>query len=323
MKKIHLFTAFILLASILSSNFSVSASTRAPKILVAGDSISSGYGLEGYPDGIVENYGRLFASSVGSLEGDSYINLSVDGETSAGLLWRIENSPKTVFSGFDAVIVSSGGNDLIDSLLPSVISIIAEFSGGSYRDADLLVKLNLASEKFFSTAKKTGEDVYRNLSSALSALRKQNPSAYLAVLSIYDPFDDNSNKGALKLIDKALIAPCIDLLNSYIKKSAEENGFDYIDVDSLFSGRAGTLTNIKSLDIHPNAEGHLLISDGILKSYRDFKSKDAFLEIGYPRDKDSFARTALGIATIAGATLFGCASIVISFGKYRVKLKDE
>lgn len=321
MKRSTIFISLVLLFSFLVGSISSLAQTKSPKILILGDSISSGYGLEGYPNKDFLNYGKIFAKSLGSDSPDKYVNLSIDGETTGGLLWRIENSDAELFSGFDAVILSSGGNDLIDSLLPSVISLISEFSKESYNDGDIFKKISLISESFFASAERTSEIVGRNLDLILSQIKENNSHAYTAVLSVYDPFDDKENNGAIKLIDQLLISPCIDIINTNIKNSAEKNGFDYIDVASIFKGNASHYTNIKSLDIHPNATGHLAIGEKITELYNKSASTDVFLETdnGYPA-AENHVRRAFAIASIAGATLFGCAFVVISFGKFKVKL---
>ena len=257
---------------------------------------------------------------IGANTPSNYVNLSVDGETTSGLLWRLESYPQNNFKGYDAVIISSGGNDLIDSLLPSFLSILSELSGASYKNADLLKKINLASERFFASAKTIGEGVGNNLSAVLSKLKEQNPNAFLGVLSIYDPFDDNESSSIIKLLDLSLISPCIKLLNTYIKKAAEENGFEYIDITELFKGKANEFTNIKNLDIHPNLKGHASIGEELAARYTSFKSKSVFFSSDIFTKKNSFVNTVLGVASIAGATLFGCCAIVISPGKNKIKL---
>ena len=109
----------------------MSANPQGKKsLLILGDSISTGYGLEGYPDSDdIPSYGNLFAEYLGAQKNESYFNRALDGETSSGLLWRINNSDKGLYSDFDAIVISSGGNDLLDSLLPSVISLFSEFGG--------------------------------------------------------------------------------------------------------------------------------------------------------------------------------------------------
>ena len=262
MKKIYYLLLFFLIFSIILSSFSAYAEQRVNSLLIIGDSISSGYGLEGYPDSVdLKNYGNILAEKSGLKNGENYFNLSLDGETTSGLLWRIKNSDKGAFSGFDTVIISSGGNDLIDSLLPSVIALATELTGKSYSDMGIIPKLTLAAEKVTESTKTVSQQIMKNLDAVLKELKKKNPNAFIGLLGIYNPFEDSSNPFPLNLLNRSIIRPCIDLINNAIKSVAEENGVCYIDLSESFNGRARELTNIKNYDIHPNHEGHALISE--------------------------------------------------------------
>lgn len=286
MKKNKLLILLLILFTSLHP-ITVFASTHSPRLLVIGDSISSGYGLEGYPDGKPENYGKILANALGVRSQDDYVNLSIDGETTFGLLWRISEMDKSLYSGFDTVVISSGGNDLLDSLMPSLMSLIGEFSGDSYHNAELLSKIKLVGDKFFSKTKQTADLLGDNLDKSIEMLRQNNPDAFIAVLSIYDPFSDENNSALYKLIDKTVIKPCISIINDAIRSSAQKNGVHYIDIFKAFEDNARKLTNISELDIHPNSNGHRLIADKLKEEYEAIASSSVFLsvnEAGVPKD---------------------------------------
>lgn len=296
--------------------------SNIPHLLVMGDSISSGWGLEGYKSGVdnesISSYGNILSKELGCKLGDSYLNLSVDGETTSGLLWRLSNLSEKELSGFDAVIISSGGNDLIDSLLPSAISLISEFTGNSYKSTDILKKLGLASKGFMSSTKRISDSIYSNLDSALGIIKKNNPEAFISILSIYDPFKSAFDSKTMELIDTCVIAPCIDMINSRIKDAAEKNGVEFIDISKSFKSSATEYTNIKKFDIHPSAQGHRVIAENVLEAYKKHRSDGVFLLSNDGLMTDNTG-TPVILVGVTSAAIFSGVAAVLFFSKHRKK----
>ncbi len=333
MKKIKCFSAafLALICSLPLFAFSENSAPPPPRVLVLGDSISSGFGLEGYLAGDdnaeISRYGNLFARSLGSRQGSEYFNHTIDGETSAGLLWRLENSIEAN-EDFDAVIISSGGNDLLDSFLPSAISLISEFTGKTYKDAQMIKKLAEISKQIKASTKILAENTFKNLDKSLGIIKEKNPNAYIGVISIYNPFDGAFDSAMLNVFIKTILDPGIKAINESISKAAEENGVEFINIYDKFVGRSKELTNIKNFDIHPNAEGHKVIFETLQSSYNAHNTKDVFAPVNYNDASDFWNFTTsktfkkiLAVTTICGATLFGCICVLISFEKYGVTLK--
>jgi len=86
----------------------------ATRILLIGDSLSSGYGLSG--PGWVEQTNRSLAAQGHDVE---IINDSISGDTTAGGVARIEDSIKR--TNPDWVMIELGGNDGLRGLSPKVI----------------------------------------------------------------------------------------------------------------------------------------------------------------------------------------------------------
>lgn len=95
---------------------SASAEKKYESMLVVGDSISTGYGLENYTPGgspyECRSYCNILAESLELKGGESYINRAVNGYTSSDLLALIPSLKEQVAKS-DLVVISIGGNDLL------------------------------------------------------------------------------------------------------------------------------------------------------------------------------------------------------------------
>ena len=94
-----------------------------PEMLFLGDSIATGYGLEGYNGGKenCESYANMLADKYANqLKGKcktSMKNSAIDGQTSGELLSGLHNGIYDEdLRNSDAIIISIGGNDLLTVL---------------------------------------------------------------------------------------------------------------------------------------------------------------------------------------------------------------
>lgn len=92
--------------------FCLSLTARAETVLVVGDSISAGYGLDRQDQGWVALLGEKLRP-----RGIAVVNASVSGDTTAGGLTRLDELLRRVAPGI--VILELGGNDGLRGLTPA------------------------------------------------------------------------------------------------------------------------------------------------------------------------------------------------------------
>lgn len=241
-------------ASALSLSVSLQSSSKTKAILVAGDAISSGKGLD---DRAGKSYGSLLAAQFG-VTGGKYNNIAEDYMSSSAFLELLTYLQLDV-EGADTMIISLG----IDDIMPIITDAIEMTAGGdmtyskllSYAaDAEYIKSLNEAIDHtaiFNATAKYSV-----NISEIINRIRRYNPDIRIVFLSLYNPLD-----GAESLISlKNIFSSPVDMMNNALNKATEESGCNVINLKTAFAGQANKLTNLTSLDVSPNAEGHKIIA---------------------------------------------------------------
>lgn len=252
-------------------------------LLIFGDSISTGYGLEDYnyenisqADYIntTNSYGYIIAQKYNLT--DTYNNFAHDGDNSLDLLNKLKTQKYDDYiRNADYIVVSIGGNDLIDyfyTVIEKSLNIQGELNLESLKQINFkdiktyenVIKYLATTD--FSKMKKTTIDTFiSNFSDIVEYLYNMNPNANLLFQTVFNPFSGLDN---YILFDKIAQSFLMDMNN--IIKDKKFHSYDYIDVYSIFENRAETYTNMKNLDIHPNLEGHkqiaILLDDKITKS---------------------------------------------------------
>ncbi len=246
-----------------------------PQIVFVGDSITAGYGLEGYSpdnkltcDSFANILSRDFEKELPAQAEFSSWNEGRDGRTSAQLLELLQSGKlDDELKEADAVVVSIGGNDML-GILTSIIK-------SRKKPLD-------AIEKVLS--------IGADLDTALDGFEKNMPliadelnsrtDGQIFVQTLYDPLEDT---GISMLND--LAAEKFERFNSIIA-AASENGTKYklCDVFTAFKGKAKELTKIEDYDIHPNAEGHKVLAQVIGRElraqtyyYHDYEAEREYL----------------------------------------------
>lgn len=256
--------------------------TGYKKLVVIGDSISTGYGLAGYSAGSenqsVQNFANSVAREYGLTYGESFFNLAVDGYKSADILSKIKSNT-AILKDADLILITAGGNDL---MLP-MFSALADVMGASITSlsegAALLKSLITADEattealKASYAEKKDSIDASMqvlldnfasNLDKINDEIKKVAPDAKIVIQTIYDPLSESMfSQAAVKFVDEAFAANYLGKANDVIKAKAESYSLVLIDTAELFKGSAIMYTNIGSADIHPNAFGHSRIATAI------------------------------------------------------------
>ena len=225
-------------------------------------------------------------------------NCGIDGQTGAELLQALKSSPAPELYNCDYIVVSIGGNNILqfltslegaDDFLASVgpetfanyfryIIAKTEEEKQSLKSAcDVISQafgsLNsaYASEQFSGLIDTASEKLRNEIPQIVSALKSINPKAKILFQTVYNPYKDM----VLKLKDVSEILDmhangetAVTRLNSPITELASELGYTVIDVYSEFADSIKTLTFAGldtqkasfSLDPHPNEKGHELIA---------------------------------------------------------------
>ncbi len=324
MKKITaLFTAAVLAASV-----GITAHADGDSLVVLGDSITSGYGLDGYVSG--DNYSAAgsFANRLGK-NYTEYSNFAVDGRTTSELLTALEDVDiSAALAGADTVVVSIGGNDFLQPMMTAAFNAASEnqelfgmlsgaFSGasGSEEAADALDSDNYldAMMEFMRVMTEAADSVdiqqvVGNIDSILGTVSDKSPESQIIVLTVYNPFEGVTG---MELFD-TMARTKLEELNSGIASAAEKNGAQVADVHAAFAGHALEYTNISSMDIHPNKDGHGVIYQLLLDiTGADLNSTAE--ETTLPADGKGSPDTGVsGFAVVAGVAALAGAILVIS-----------
>lgn len=294
-------SVFLLVVVLVFSISPIGVSSESPtgdiSVVVLGDSISRGYGLDN-----VEK--ERFSSVLSDMLKEDYASVSVsnfgvDGITGKGLLQSLDTNAPQELSECDYVIVSIGGNNILQSL--SRLESLRELAGGidlkvfidyfrylTTRDENKKQALDYAretinmlfraandsleSEAFANLIKTARDDLYNEIPAIVSRIREINKDAKIIIQTVYNPY-----KGmhiSLKSIDETLdlssygemaVAP----LNEVIESLSAEYGYTVAPVRDAFEASSEQLTNAGfdlfnryfGVDPHPNAMGHSLIAE--------------------------------------------------------------
>ena len=261
MKKIlSIFTAAAVAAACAAA---ASADDRA--LVVLGDSITSGYGLDGYVSG--DNYSAVqsFANRLGG-EFGSYENYAVDGRTSGELLTALDDADiAAALAGADTVVVSIGGNDFLRPMLGAVQDavmsdpdLLSAIQGGDVQldeDNYMQIMSQMMSVMLDAVDAVDVSAIGGNICSILSEISDLNSECQVILLTVYDPFEGVQGMEMMDVAAREKLGE----LNAEISAEASEHGAQVADAHSAFAGHALDYTNISSMDIHPNKDGHGVI----------------------------------------------------------------
>ncbi len=232
-------------------------------MVVMGDSIATGYGLEGYQGGKdkVRSYVNILKDKyTAAMPADCSFeleNYAVDGYTSDDLLNLLNSGDcDSRLSQADCVVISIGGNDLLHALWDTLSE--KGIGRGGQLGADDLIKLLTSMGALKDKLDENLETFEKNLVSIAEYISGKTEGEFF-IQTLYDPLE------SFKLVPglSSVAAEKIGRLNELIMQHASEQGAEYTvcNVAPEFEGKANKLTNIGRIDIHPNADGHKVISD--------------------------------------------------------------
>ena len=270
-----------------------SADSPYDKLLLLGDSITYGYGLDGACDSD-RLYGRLLKEHYG-ISDENYKNAAVNLYNSTNLLSLLPSLSEEIANA-DLIVISIGGNDLLELIWEAANYVL----DGGYRGPDQLQGIvsdpALRDEMMsYLTPSRISSAIFTyglNLSAIAKTLRVSNPDAEIIFLAQYDPFGVEEFDYMASLSSTA-----IGMLNSTMKAQVEAGGCSYLDIYTPFVGHAAEWTYINDFAIHPNEVGHGQIFN-IIKDYLEQKSIETSTETSAETTAPIIPDVATGESTV-------------------------
>ncbi len=269
---------------------------EALKILVLGDSIARGYGLE---DVDTERFSAILKDKLANEYAEvSVANYGIDGLTGAQLVTKLKTEDIKELPDCDYVIVSIGGNNILGQLQnllgllvlpqefdPSVFSEYFSYVFSGETDSERAIHVReminalikgvndvFESEEFKQMVVSAGESLSEEIPQIVTAIKSKNPNAKILFQTVYNPYGNIkiSLPGIETVLDMSKYGEfAVSSLNEAIISLAEENGYTVAQVHDEFEKSIKPLTNAGinlgtakfSVDPHPNADGHKKIAN--------------------------------------------------------------
>lgn len=299
-KLISLFSAISIGASALCIPTANAAESKG-SLVILGDSISSGYGLEEDE----YNYGEILGEY---LDYDTQ-NFAVSGLTTAGLIEKLtdENVKKAV-SDADLIVISIGGNDFIGTARETFTEKYGEIVDITDLNAiftmfksDVMKALSTLSSLYTTKFPQACDTAIANIEQISSTIYSLNPDAEVVFQNIYDPFQIDTEKYEKYILAdatykngynglKRAVYYNINALKTYegnypvsfnVRIKDAVGNAHVADICSAFTadevndtdltkpyGNVSYFTDVfetYSRDFHPNKKGHLEIAAAVLE----------------------------------------------------------
>ena len=220
------------------------AETTEDELVVLGDSIAAGYGIENPED----TYGYLVSS-----ERDFMLsNYAVSGDTTTDLLQLIEKNRqvKNHLKTAETVVISIGGNDFLHLGYESSITELAEIIS-SGKDSKIIQNLL--------------KTVKSNIRTIHESIRELNPKAKIVLQTVYNPFLGQSDK-LTQLLNQLVELFRQDYIDIYNDEADTDANMVIADVEKCFREYYDKTKNtslVQSDFIHPSVKGHRMIADQV------------------------------------------------------------
>ncbi|MBQ4224908.1 MAG: hypothetical protein II664_01190 [Oscillospiraceae bacterium] len=242
-------------------------------LLVMGDSITSGYGLDGYVSGDNTSAKDSFANIL-SADYEDYTNLAVDGRTTAELLEAVTSDEdfQSAIADADDIVISIGGNDVLMPMLTSAQSIMTEDEEFLSLVADGTITAdNILTEVYTRFGPQIVESIKdidysvtaENISGIFDNVQDINSDCDIYILTLYDPFE---GWDVVPELSEASVASTAAINECITSAAASHENVYVVDVGEAFKGNAEKYTNIGKADVHPSKDGHKLISELIAEA---------------------------------------------------------
>ena len=268
------------------------------KLVVLGDSIATGYGLKNYSTencyAASDSFANITAAALEAKPNESFYNLAVNGATSDDLVKVLDNeNAAEKVSSAEKIVISIGGNDLLQPMLTlmaegfaaqkdyveslgvtidesSHAALLNSLAAAVQADKDGVVIKGISdyvsSDSSKALLEKCAGAYEENLVAILDKVYALNPKSEVYILTLYNPFSGVPGFEAMDEMGKEMTAIINDGIYS-AQKSIADKGYTLNVADSASAINISPLmtTNISSMDIHPNAQGHRLIAAVLLQ----------------------------------------------------------
>jgi len=299
---IGVLVAMLVLALISIAVVITTLATRIePHIYIAlGDSISSGYGLDGYDEAPEGKHPTVFFEMLENAGyADEYHNMAQSGFTTTDLLTQLEEMSEEqllLFREARVITLNIGGNNLLlpflsylsythevsgfEDILAELGGLIGRlFGGASGNDSNTLdvfsiLMGNLSPE--LQSMLENGVDAFSYEFAEIILLLNDNaPNATVIVNTIFNPIPQELL--GIYLPISSVAETLIDSMNAVITENSEVLGYFVSDIHASLSNRAELFEfNINpfvgplSFDpVHPNEKGHYLIAELNYATFRE------------------------------------------------------
>ena len=250
-------TMTVSLFSLAVSALLTSNRSEVQSMVVFGDSISTGYGLEGNVS-TRASYANLVAEALDLRQGNGYVNYAVDGYTSKDIYNTVQRQSAAV-AGADLILLTCGGNDILRHAISIAVSVSGAHTTNLVQIAMTILQMpeeqvnaalhSEANEQIISNAL----NEYRtNMESLVTYLKATAPDARVIFLTQYNPLSGIPFGTVLDLYAEEVIGR----LNTIMVEVAKAGGCEIVDTHAVMVKRGLELSNILASDIHPNAAGH-------------------------------------------------------------------
>ena len=247
-------------------------------VVVLGDSISTGYGLE--------DSSKAYVSILEQHMNQKVTNLAKDGTTSSELLQSLQgdSTMQGAVAGADVIVVTIGANDILQPVLNNDVVKVDDYDN-VYDLANAIKDNQIAFQKYLRANMPTAvANANTNIDSIILQLKSTNSHAKLVFQTVYDPLsvdqdDTGLSSNALSMLSAFSGGQMYQYLNGssngeYIPvglnqnlQAHAQNGEIYLaDVYSAFLHHAWTNVNIANADVHPTATGHAAIANLLIDS---------------------------------------------------------
>ncbi|MCH5202644.1 MAG: hypothetical protein J1F17_05495 [Oscillospiraceae bacterium] len=248
MKKI--LALVMMLAIMLVQVPTAKCATVMDKLVVLGDSIAFGYGIE-KPEDV---YGYIVAK-----ERDyELINDAVSGDTTSDLLAILEknNKVKDDVKSAETVVISIGGNDFLHLGYESSFSELSEI---------------ISKGKDSKIIKNMVKTVESNIRSIHQCITELNPNCKIILQTVYNPFLGQTDTFTVLLMQLTELVRQ-DYIDIYKAEAKTDSNMVIADVEEKFRTYYNQTKNTSLVQndyIHPSVKGHKLIAQMVEKSLDD------------------------------------------------------
>lgn len=215
------------------------------RLVVFGDSIAAGYGLENQ----AENYVSIFAENIGA----ELKNNAVSGDSSAELLALLSKTRADIQNA-DILLISIGGNDLLHQkdLMIDTLKNVYLHNGDDFPNEVEAIYTRLEN----------------NLRACLALIRQQNPDAVILLQTVYNPILKQGYQLSLINVGK-LANRYIDRLNNTIHAACSDEPNVYVlDIADRMNQDSKNFYDAKQqLDVHPTVHGHASLAQLITDDF--------------------------------------------------------